>query len=217
MKVAERRFGPQAMLNALLPPICPGCGEAIQGGPFCAICLDSQVLWEGLKKPGVLSFGAYSYGGAVAETLARAKFQADPGAAEAITNHFKRELKAGRLDLPTNAGGITFVPGPWWRVLKRGFDLPRALADVAGAHLGIPTIRALGLHRSDPPLSAGANRQERAERVKGRFFLRAEIKLPESMLLMDDVFTTGATLGEAKKALEIRGARVHACALFVTE
>jgi predicted amidophosphoribosyltransferase len=191
------------LLGALMPPHCPGCANPHVGQDLCPACRASILPMpepdSGLDGRDVLA--GWQYGGVLADLLTRAKFQSDPAAASALCDFFRGELHSDEVLLPVGAQLVTWIPGPRFRILRRGFDLPRALAQRAGAHLGIPARPLLQLTRRDPPLSAGANRNERQAGVKGRFVLKRRSEEPKTVLLVDDVCTTGATLGEAGEVL----------------
>jgi ComF family protein len=100
------------------------------------------------------------------------------------------------------------------RLRARGFSpaalLARAVARERGACLDCV---ALGRLR-DTPSQTGLSREARRRNVRDAF--RARRRLPPRVWLVDDVVTTGATLGEAARALRAGGARhvVGVCAAY---
>ena len=100
---------------------------------------------------------------------------------------------------------VVYVPTATSRVRSRGFDHARLLAKVMSRLLGLPLARALV--RTTQARQVGYGRSERAKHIHGAFTVR----LPKSIknahiLLVDDVVTTGATLGEAARVLQKAGA-----------
>ncbi|MCJ7832573.1 MAG: hypothetical protein MUP92_03895, partial [Actinobacteria bacterium] len=69
--------------------------------------------------------------------------------------------------------------------------------------LGIPSRRLLGRIRDIPP-QAQSGRRERISAIEGLFVARRPA--PPSVLLIDDVLTTGATAGECAGVLNEAGA-----------
>ena len=96
----------------------------------------------------------------------------------------------------------------------RGFDLPALLARALAAHARVPVVDALACTRVDAPLSFGADKAQRAAAVSGRYRARRSFE-GQRLLLVDDVHTTGATLGECTRILEGAGAHVAPAVLAV--
>ena len=101
--------------------------------------------------------------------------------------------------------GEILVPVPVHasRRRERGYDQAELLAEVAGRHLGLPVVRALVRDRATVR-QAELDRAERAENLRGAFALRERARAAVQgrwAILVDDVVTTGATLGHAAQAL----------------
>ncbi len=102
---------------------------------------------------------------------------------------------------------ITHVPTATSRVRMRGYDQSRLIAKEFARLRSLP-YRSL-LLRIGQARQVGSTRVERARQVDGAFRLLRRI--PEKVLLIDDVVTTGATIESAAKLLKTHGAKkVHA-------
>lgn len=108
-------------------------------------------------------------------------------------------------------GGFVVVPVPTTarRLRERGYNQAGLLAEGVAARLGLPVAEALTRARalaSQTALAPG----ERRENVRGAFSVGrrddAELIAGRSVLLVDDVLTTGATAGEAALTLVRAGA-----------
>ena len=99
---------------------------------------------------------------------------------------------------------VTFVPMHRFRLLKRGFNQSRVLAEEIAETLGIPfedTLVCLKNGKRQHDLFG----KERFQNVKGRY--KANInESGKTLLLVDDIKTTGATLDECAKQLYLSGA-----------
>ncbi len=103
---------------------------------------------------------------------------------------------------PVHVDVITFVPPDGDRSLRRGHHPPDRLARELGERWGLPVTPLLGRTRPLPP-QRGLSRVERRRNVRGAF--SAE-RAPRRVLLVDDVYTTGATVAAAATALRAAGA-----------
>lgn len=103
------------------------------------------------------------------------------------------------------------VPAPlhWWRRLRRGFNPSHLLAYRLGRQLNKTVLPCLSKSRRTPPQTK-LSRTERLKNVKGSFTIssKAQTKIAKkSLLLIDDVLTTGATVNECAKVLKKAGAK----------
>lgn len=109
---------------------------------------------------------------------------------------------------------LAFVPADRKAVSKRGFDHMELIArDLAGM-LGVPCMHALGkLPVAD---QRGLGRRERFRNMVGAIHVRPVLTglMPARVILVDDVYTTGATLFAASDALRLAGVEHLRCATF---
>ena len=99
---------------------------------------------------------------------------------------------------------VTFVPPDPDRGLRRGHHTAAALAATLAAAWELPTVRLLARPRAAPP-QRGLQLDERRRNVRGAF--AATRAPPARIALVDDVYTTGATVSEAARCLLRAGAR----------
>ncbi len=94
------------------------------------------------------------------------------------------------------------------RLRSREFNQSLLLARQIGMSLSLPYfIDAMIRTRKTPP-QVGLSRKERDENIKGAFEVTQPNKIKEQrILLVDDVYTTGATLKEGAKTLMHAGAK----------
>ncbi len=102
------------------------------------------------------------------------------------------------------AGAITYVPPDGDRSLRRGHHPAERLARELGELWGIGCHPLLGRAR---PVArqTGLSRAERRRNVRGAF--SATATPPRAVVLVDDVYTTGATVNAAAAALRAAGAK----------
>ena len=105
------------------------------------------------------------------------------------------------------ADAVAFVPGDLERSLWRGQNAPEALARPLALRWKLPVLPALS-RASRSPRQRGLSRSERRANVRDIF--RACDGVPARLVLVDDVYTTGATVTAAASELRRAGARfVH--------
>lgn len=110
-------------------------------------------------------------------------------------------------DLQAAGARVVPVPQHWLRRLRRGYNQAEALAVALSRPLGLATGPAMRRIKPTHHL-VGLGSKARAEAIRGAFVVRRGARLRgETVLLVDDVLTTGATLGEAARALKRAGAR----------
>lgn len=100
---------------------------------------------------------------------------------------------------------LTFIPSSKRAFRSRGFDHMHLLANALGNNLGVP-VRSL-FERPDSADQRALNRKERYKNMKACFRVREPASIPSRIILIDDVYTTGATLISASEALISCGAQ----------
>lgn len=99
---------------------------------------------------------------------------------------------------------VTWVPLSRRRRAERGFDQAEALARVVARRLAVPVRRLLVRRGGDALTQAGRDRAGRLAAMRGRFVGTGPVG--GSVLLVDDVLTTGATAAACVQALLEAGA-----------
>ncbi|TWB42377.1 ComF family protein [Nitrospirillum viridazoti] len=217
------------LLDLVLPPRCLGCGEAVAaagtlcgtcwrgvgfitapqcaacGRPFphdmgadalCAICvaaplsfgrLRAAVLYDDASRPLILGF---KHGDRTEAVPLFAGWMARAGG----------ELLAG-ADL------VAPVPLHRWRLFARRYNQAALLAARLGTLSGVKAAPDLLVRRRRTPSQGSLSREGRARNVAGAFALRPGRSVKGlRVVLVDDVYTTGATVAECARVLLRAGA-----------
>jgi predicted amidophosphoribosyltransferase len=107
------------------------------------------------------------------------------------------------------AGPIVAVPAAPTRSLRRGFDPAEEIAARLAAVAGLPLQATLRRANARPQVG-----RTRADRLSDPPRIWAAEAAPRTVLLLDDVQTTGATLRACAEALHSAGAERVAAATF---
>lgn len=106
--------------------------------------------------------------------------------------------------------GSVIVPVPLFskRKKRRGFNQAEEIGKIISEHLGIE-ISLDNLERiKNTRQQVGLNKEEREKNIQGAFRVRNPIELKNKIIfLVDDVYTTGATMEECSKILKRAGAK----------
>ncbi|MDR2164507.1 MAG: ComF family protein [Zoogloeaceae bacterium] len=186
--------GCRADLPRLPASACPFCLEPTPHGACCGACLRHPPHFDRLTT-------LYPYAFPVDRLVLAFKYQAQ----FALARWWAEELGA-RLDAAAaEADMVAPVPLHPARLAERGYNQAHVLARHLARELGLPLDAAcLVKHRATPPQSA-SNRKTRRQNLKNAFTVVGDVD-GRRVLLVDDVFTTGATLDEAARCLKQRGA-----------
>lgn len=90
---------------------------------------------------------------------------------------------------------------------ERGFDQAQLLADGLSQLSGIPVLSDVLLRTRYTKSSRKLGREHRLANLRGAFRVREGAVIPEPVLLIDDIYTTGTTMDNAARALRKAGVR----------
>jgi ComF family protein len=110
-------------------------------------------------------------------------------------------------DVHLPAEVIVPVPLHARRLRERGYNQAALLARELGKGVGLPVLESALVRVRETSPQIDLNAKERKENVQGAFRCPDDQLAGKSVLLLDDVYTTGATLEACSLALKQRGAR----------
>ncbi|MCL6510619.1 MAG: ComF family protein [Anaerolineae bacterium] len=199
------------LLDLLYPPRCGGCDKPGEGW-WCTACnkrthwLDMRDSRASLTLPSGESLTVISaamFTSPLREGIHRFKYEGQPQLAAA----FAAPMSAIWLAHGMQADVIVAVPLHTTRLRERGFNQSLLLAHHASLAMGIPVephaLRRIRRTEQQAHLDLPA----RQENVRGAFAAQPQLAGGKAIVLLDDVFTTGATLSECASALYQAGAR----------
>ena len=200
------------LLDLLFPPRCAFCGAVGIHG-VCESCRGTLPYADPPLCEGA-GFGECAspllYEGAVRESLLRYKFGGVQSAAEGygrLLAQCAAEELGGRFDT------VTWVPVSRERERERGYDQAYLLAHETARVWGVEPVRLLRKTRHNAAQSGLSSAAERRGNVLGVYTAENIDKIRDAkILLIDDILTTGSTLGEGVRVLKEAGAQSVVCA-----
>ncbi len=221
------------VLDLVYPPRCVLCGA---GGLFlCRACTDAlpaadgdrcnrcwAPLWGEVcrscseREPSFAALrSVFRYEGDVRRLVHAFKFQGQTCLAEPLGDCLAHLVEDhGGVE----ADGLVAVPLRGERQRRRGYNQAALLARQVGARLGLPLIDALSRQGNAQPQAQSASAEQRRKNVEGAFALRRDVAVRGlSLLLIDDVTTTGATLDACARVLLDAGAAAVGAATLARE
>lgn len=112
---------------------------------------------------------------------------------------------AAHCELPYSADCLCPVPLHTRRQARRGFNQSLLLAEKLSEYWSLPLQADLLLRTVDIPAQMRLTRSQRAKNIRGAFKVNNTVA-GMSIVLIDDVYTTGATLRECSRVLKKAGA-----------
>ena len=185
-------------------PRCGRCGMPTAFDVYvCDACASEDFGFESARAP-------LTYEGVGKEVVHALKYRGY----RAVVERLMAPLMVATLDVESRFDAVVVVPLHRSRLRKRGFNQAEIMAKAVAKVINAPVsarMEAVRKTRDQVTLTA----PQRKTNVSGAFRTREPMR--GRVLLVDDVFTTGATMSECAKTLTRAGAaEVHALSLCRT-
>jgi ComF family protein len=224
----ERILGRMASL--VVPPLCVSCREPeLSGAAVCAGCRRRLVALRdprcercgapvvtpasrcpecrGRRPAFRTAWSAFAYESTARALVAALKSRGATPAARFMAGEIASRAPPGVL-----AGTLVPVPAHPERHRRHGMNQAACIATALGRATGLPAASPLS-RESGSRAQVGLARRERLANARGSVSVRRRIAL-ERVVLVDDVYTTGATLDACARALAQAGAGEVAAVTF---
>jgi predicted amidophosphoribosyltransferase len=187
--------------SLVAPPLCAACGRGCRADAvLCTRCSRSLAAATPVLSGGPQgidrAWSSASHDGVARALVGALKFRRLLPVAELMADRMHWLAPAHLL-----GGAVVAVPPAPPRLRRRGFDPAGELATAFAARLGVEPADCLARRGSGHQVGRG-----RAERISHPPRIEAVATVPRSVLLIDDVLTTGATLTSCAQALRDAGA-----------
>ncbi len=208
----------EQILDFFFPPCCIYCGGVLDFSPTrtCLRCQKklpwispSEKAQKGRHYERCLS--SVWYQDKARDAMLAFKFEGAQEHAPVFAEVLAQDISTA---FPDPFDCITWIPVSPERLLERGYDQAYLLAKAVSERLCTPLLPTLVKAHTSAQSSLGG-RNARSDNIKGAFSLLGEHRLTNArILLIDDIFTTGATLEEAAATLVSGGCAGVFCATF---
>jgi competence protein ComFC len=186
----------RASVRNLPDPVCHVCGEPGKSQSICQDCIDNPPAFDSLRS-------ATLFEGKIREALHRLKYNRDIGLGEVLAPYLVDIYQNQNWDVDI----VTAVPLSHKRLRMRGYNqaeiLAKPFAGLIGKSYSNHIVQRVVDTRSQIDLSA----VERRINVSGAFYANAMYIKQKSVIIIDDVSTTGSTISECALALKQAGAK----------
>ncbi len=193
-------------IDLIFPPRCAGCGKIDTN--WCKIC-DKELM--ALPFPTGIHLvpplrditASAHHGGIIREAVQALKYSNLPQVAIPLGSRMATCLdrKTWTIDI------IVPVPLHISRLAERGYNQAKLLADQVAHNTGIPctpeAMQRVRYSQSQVQMTA----EERQQNVKDAFTANPSLVAHKTILIVDDVYTTGSTLANCAEALLFAGAK----------
>jgi len=203
-------------LDCLFPTSCAACKLTLDTSEkqnrLCRDCFGSIIIRRAPEKIGpVKVYSPLNYRDPQAKGLIhRLKYEFDRGSAMPLARLIVAHLRiSGLTDEIKKDAVIVPIPLHKRRLAERGFNQTELIAIIAGQLIGVPVLpNALRRSINTIPQSRLEGRLERETNIAGCFIPGKEALLIRGkiIVLLDDIWTSGATMKEAASVLRSSGA-----------
>lgn len=183
-------------IQKIKPPFCKICHQLVTSNTICDNCIDHPPAFTALRSLG-------TYTGALRKAILRMKFANNQGISEVFTRELLNLVKT----TDWNPDMIVAVPLAKQHLITRGYNQAELLARPLSWQLGIPYSSDAISRIKQTSFQVGLNAEQRKENMQQAFWAQAEIVQDKTIVLVDDIATTCATLDECSNALLAAGAK----------
>ena len=183
--------------------LCPVCGTTFSNSPagshLCGNCLENKTYFSSAR-------AVVSYETIILHAIHQFKYGNNISVG-ALLASFMADFSFPDVDF-TDYSLIVPVPLHIKRLRQRGFNQSLILARAIGKKRQIPINFSLLKRHKFTETQTGMNKTERKQNIKGAFEVRDKKNIAgKNVILIDDVYTTGATINECAKTLTKAGAQ----------
>ena len=174
------------------------CALPSPDGQICGACLRHPPAWQRTRAALLYAFPVDGLIGAL-------KYRGDLSLAPLLADCLAGNVEPGAVEV------LLPLPLHPARLAARGFNQAAELARPLARRLCLPLLPSATRRLRDTPPQAGLDRAARLKNLRGAFAVEREQVKGRRIAVLDDVMTSGATLGELARTLKQAGALEVEC------
>ena len=187
------------IIDLIFPKSCLACGRG--QNYICGSCLEKvpKIGWHGTN-----TFSVWKYAGVIRKAVISLKYKYSTEIAKEIATHAVKRLKSSNLEVKDAV--LVPIPLYWKRQNLRGFNQSVEIGKLIAKEMNWRFVSDLLLKKKQTKSQVELKGGERMKNLKGVFEVNPaydpkEIK-NKTLIIFDDVYTTGSTLKEAVEILK---------------
>ena len=180
--------------------VCEICGKPINENRdiTCALCKKQKPYY-------IKNISRYQYRGCIKTAIQNMKFKRRMWISFELGRALSKTVQEKYSDI--NFDMILYVPMTTLNDLLRGFNQSHKIASMISKEIKVPIKHNILYKKTGIKTQSGLNRKQRIENVKNAFYIKnSHLIEDKTILIVDDVFTTGCTINACSKLLKKNGA-----------
>lgn len=179
------------------PKVCKICSD--EGFDICPKCLNLLIPANKTIIENIEVFSCFQYNTPISKLLKDAKYNGKSELANIMFKYlmqfYQKEIMKGNVLIP--------IPNSFYGQVKRKYNIPNLICLLLSKKLNMQVMHLL--KKKNSPSQVGLKKLERNQNAENFFFLtntKNNLLQNKNIILVDDVFTTGATIQAAIKKLD---------------
>ena len=205
----KQRGNAEILMDILFPPKCVSCGEYLNGVArfLCPACEKTLFIADGFKRDKLACEGfcaPYFYEGAAKAAMGRLKFGSNIDVAPFFSTALLQSIRCDFFGVDFDI--ITCVPSTRSSIAKRGYNQAQVIAE--DIKIDADFDPNLLKKRTDTGTQHLLDAYSRQKNIESAYALnRGRMVTGKTILLIDDILTTGATVNACARELYYSGAK----------
>jgi|LSQX01.1.fsa_nt_gb ComF family protein len=181
---------------------CSVCGQRMGKDNVSSVCVDCNNTKHYFEK----NYSPLEYSGKIKNSILRFKFAEKKRYAYTFGKLIVQKIRAENHDITFDS--VVYIPMNKKAIRERGYNQAHLLAQVIAKEIDCELIKNALIKTRQTLPQRELTRHQRQKNIKNAFDINKSINIKEkTILIVDDIYTTGATINECSKVLINNGAK----------